>query len=122
MNSKKTRKDFVLLPDPIWDKDGVLKPFFLDWWQRVAEIRFGDKSKVWDAAKALGYIGSFCYNQETESIEEYPIRFDYDPALYRESLGIPADMPIIKLKQTGQEAYRHLLELLLDGNEGANDQ
>lgn len=116
MNNKKTRKDFELLADPIWDNEGILKPFFLDWWQRVAELHFGDKGKVLDAAKALGYIGPISYDPET-GVQEGPVDFDYDPALYRQSLGIHADMPLISTHGDA-EHFKPLWDRLLkeDGN------
>lgn len=111
---KVTKKDLQLLPDPVWvAEDNRLKPtpFFLCWWQLVAERRFGDKGRWLDAAVELGYVikthdpksGGDCYDAAG---------FEYDPNQYRESLGITPDMPI--MSQDGSpESYRRLWDHLL---------
>ena len=110
-------KDFELLPDPVWiEEDGVLQPtpFFRNWWEQFAKRRFGDKGRIIDAARGLGYIGICYYDSTTDRAEEGPIGFSYDPALYRESLGLPSNMPLVS-NNGNPNAYQHLWDYLLKG-------
>ena len=102
---KLTRKDFELLPDPVWiEQDGCLQPtpFFKGWWQKVAEKWFGDKGRIADAAIELGYL--------TRSGDA--TGFGYDPELYRESLGLPVGMPLIS-NDGNSDAYKQIWDTLL---------
>lgn len=116
-SKKKLRmKDLELLPDPIWKAEGdnfKVQSFFLKWWQDVARRRFGDENRVIDAAVELGYLRKYTDPATNEESIE-PIRFDYDPKLYRESLGIQDDMPIPSGSEN-HEALQQLYDKLLEG-------
>ena len=102
---KLTRKDFEPEPSPVWiEEDGVLKPspFFLRWWQQVAQRRFGDKERWLEVAQNLGYVW---WNGD-------PIGFDYDPLVTRASLGIPKCMPLVSETQN-TDCYQRLRSWLL---------
>ena len=107
-------KDLELEPDPVWVvEDNMIKPspFFLKWWQRVAEQHFGQKGRWLDIAIELDYVGPV-YDPEAEKTYLEPLGFDYDPALARSSLGIPNNMPLVT--QAGNlEAYQQLWDWLL---------
>ncbi|MFC1964818.1 hypothetical protein ACFLWG_02295 [Chloroflexota bacterium] len=112
---KKTYKDFEFLPDPVWTEvDGVIKPtpFFLSWWQDVAERRFGDRERWLDAAIELGYIIKF-YDKEIGTSCYDLMGFDYNPALYRASLNISEDMPLVSQNDRCSEDYQRLWQRLL---------
>ncbi len=109
-NHKLTRKDFELLQDPVWTvKENRLEPtpFFHDWWQAVAENK-GRTGGWTDAAVELGYL-----SQDKAD----PIGFSYDPVLYRDSLGLPQDMPIVlsNASDANAEAQDNVWEWLLRG-------
>ena len=115
-----TRRDFELLPDPVWvEEDGALEPspFFRRWWQQYAERRWGDKAKILEAALDLGYIARF-YDPNTGKHHYDPVGFDYDPIQYRESLGIPTDMPLVSTAGSPdayQRLWNNLLKEVTDG-------
>lgn len=116
---KLRRKDLELLPDPVWIvENGRLKPtpFFLGWWQAVAERRFGDKGRWLEAATNLGYAAKV-NNPRTGRDYYEAVGFNYDPKEYRDSLGIQEDMPLILQKgspESYQRLWDHLLKELLD--------
>jgi hypothetical protein len=86
---KVSKKDASLEPDPVWMiQNGVLRPtpFFQDWFERVAETRFGDKQRWWEAAMELGYVCEWTDSYGHLQVEL--LRFDYDHDLHRESLGL----------------------------------
>jgi hypothetical protein len=116
---KVTMKDMQLEPDPVWveEEDGVLMPtpFFKDWWERVAERRFGDRRRIIDAAIELGYIGRF-RDPETGRTYLDPMGFDYDPIQYRQSLGLPVNDPIVHIGDDTQ-SYTTLWDKLLEEQE-----
>ena len=92
MKKKKTKpRDFQLLPDPVWkEEDGMIMPtpFFLVWWQKIAERKYGDKERWLDAASELGYIAKL-YDSEASKYYHEAVGFGYEPSEYRVSLGIP---------------------------------
>jgi len=77
-------------------------PFFLNWWQQVAQIRYGDKQRCIDVAKELGYV----------SKDGEPLGFEYDPVMARSSLGIPEGMPLVNESES-PECYQRLRSWLL---------
>jgi len=112
---KLTSKDFQLLPSSVWLHKGgkvVLSPFFLQWWEDYAERRFGDKEKVLEAGIELGYIAKM-YDPISGGYNYDPIGFDYDPALYRKSLNIQDDMPIVSGDDKRHNEYQQLWKILL---------
>ena len=94
---KLTKLDFTPIPTPVWRKNELgLEPsaFFLKWWQDVSVLRFGDKEHCLEVAAELGYLWQYSESNSDE-VQYDPMNFDYDPILYRKSLDIPDDMPII---------------------------
>ncbi len=122
---KVTAKDLELAPDPVWIIDDSYcgpAPFFLERWQECAKRRFGNKERWRDVACELGYVARI---RDPESGETYmePIGFDYDPALYRASLGIPQDMPLLSQGEVGNpEGYRQLWDWLLEEKEAMDGE
>jgi len=117
---KLTKQNFTPRPTPVWRKNELgLEPsaFFLKWWQDVSMQRFGDKEHCFDIAVELGYLWQ---HREPNSGEiQYDlVCFDYDPSVYRKSLGIRDDMPIISF---GGDTKRlqPLWNLLLKENDDA---
>jgi hypothetical protein len=107
VKNKLTRNDFELVPDPVWiEQDGFLKPttFFHDWWAAVAEKKFGDACRWADVAVELGYV-----SQDKAD----PIGFSYDPVLFRDSLGLPQNMPLVCAKQSDPGRIKRMWEFLL---------
>ena len=85
---KLTRADFQPEPSPVWrTRNDAIEPhaFFLRWWQSLAKEQFGDEERWFETAVRLSYV--------TPNGE--PIGFDYNPLLYRASLGLPPDYPLI---------------------------
>ena len=120
---KLTRKDFTPKPDPVWHQNGnviELHPFFLSWWQKFAEHKFGDKDRVLDAAVELGYMWKH-RDQNTGEICYDPIGFDYNPVFCRNSLGISQDMPLISSDDRKRDQYNRLWQRLLIEKEVKND-
>jgi len=118
IKKKLRRKDLELLPDPIWIvENGCMKPtpFFLGWWQAVAERQFRDKGQWMDAAVDLGYVIKI-YNPKTGRDHYESVGFNYDSKLYRESLVISTDMPLV-LEEGAPDAYKRLWDFLLRENE-----
>jgi len=102
---KLTHKDFELEPSAVWvEENNMLKPspFFIRWWQQVAQQRFGDKERWLEVAQNLGYVW---WNGD-------PIGFDYDPLTVRASLGIPEGMPLVSETENA-ESYQRLRSWLL---------
>ncbi len=121
-----TMKDFELLPDPVWIVDNSHiepAPFFLKWWQKAAERRFGAKERWPDIAYELGYVAKV-HDPESGKVYMEPVAFGYDAALYRTSLGIPHDMPLVSESEAGNlKAYRRLWDwLLLEEKEAMSGQ
>lgn len=113
---KVTNKDIQLLPDPVWvEEDNCLKPtpFFLGWWQAVAERRFGDNSRWLDAAVELGYVYPKV-SPDPYGISLAPRRFEHDPALMRESLGLPTNTILVKAIPTTGPDWRMMWDRLLE--------
>ena len=111
----KTRKDFEPLPDPVWvtTEMGIEpSPFFKNWWQNVAEQRFRDRERWLDAAIQLGYVWRY-REPNTGQIHHDLIGFDYDPVLYRNSLNIPEDMPLVRQDNSRQDGYQQLWKSFL---------
>ncbi len=92
-------------------------PFFLDWWQNVAEQRFRDRERWLDAAIQLGYVWRF-REPNTGQIQHDPIGFDYDPVLYRNSLNIDENMPLVRRDDSRQDGYQQLWKSLISGDKG----
>jgi hypothetical protein len=114
-NNRKTVQSWELEEDPVWIREGnVLKPsaFFLKWWRRVAEHRFGDRTRWLDAARELGYVWKW-RNRTTGKVSYEAIGFDYDPAMARFSLGLSKDMPVIFGTDAKDGDYRRLWAMLL---------
>jgi len=125
---KLRKKDAELQPDPVWIiQNGVLRPtpFFQDWFEQVAERSFGDKQRWWEAAMKLGYVCEWTDSYGRPQFEL--LRFDYDPGLYRISLGMPDDIPLISENHGNREAYERMWEQLFeekeakDGKQGCSD-
>ena len=74
--------------------------------------RYGDRDHCIEVAVELGYLwkyrepnsGEICYD---------PTDFDYDPVLYRSSMNILEDMPLIRQDDGRQNDYSQLWKLLL---------
>lgn len=120
---KVRNKDTRLEPDPVWMiQNGVLgpTPFFRDWFGRVAETRFGDKQRWWEASIELGYVTEW-----TDSYGRFQVdllRFDFDPVLYRDSLGLPQGLPLVSEHSGNREAYDRLWDRLLEKSEAGDGQ
>lgn len=102
---KLRHKDFELEPSAVWvEENNMLKPspFFIRWWQQVAQQRFGDKERWLEVAQNLGYVW---WNGD-------PIGFDYDPLMARTSLGIPEGMPLMS-ETENTNSYKELMSWLL---------
>ena len=94
---KLTRQDFTAMPSPVWlqNESGFeSRTFFLKWWQDVSMLRFGDKEHCFEVALELGYVWQHL-EPNSEETQYSLVGFDYNPSVYRKSLGIPDDMPII---------------------------
>jgi hypothetical protein len=114
---KKGSKVWDLEPDPVWVRDGnalIPSPFFLKWWETVAERRFGDRKRWLDAGIELGYI-SKSFDKVGRKHYYEAVGFDYNPALARCSLGLGADMPLVFKSDQESEEYCRLWKLLLRG-------
>lgn len=102
---KLTRKDFEPEPSAVWTEENNVvmpTPFFLRWWQRVAQRRFSNKERWLEVAQELGYVAR---NGEA-------IGFDYDPLVARASLGIPEHMPLMR-EAENSDSYKGLMTWLL---------
>lgn len=102
---KLTRKDFEFEPSPVWiEENNVVMPgpFFLRWWQQVAQQRFGDKQRWLEVAQDLGYVW----------MNGDPIGFDYNPVTARASLGIHEGMPLVSTTEN-TDSYKQLMSWLL---------
>ena len=79
--------------------------------------RFGDREHCLEVAVELGYLWQY-REPNSEQVQYDPVGFDYDPSVYRKSLGILDDMPIISF---GGDTKRlqPLWNLLLKENDDA---
>ena len=118
---KKNRYDaWQLEQGPVWIwEDGVPRPapFFLKWWQDASILKCGDVARWLDLAAELGYVIKEI-DPNTKEINYVPEGFDYNPTLYRESLGIPDNMPIISAYRDTKH-FEPLWDCLL--KENSND-
>ena len=118
---KKNRYDaWQLEQGPVWIwEDGVPRPapFFLKWWQDASILKHGDVARWLDLAAELGYVIKEI-DPNTKEINYVPEGFDYNPTLYRESLGIPDNMPIISAYRDTKH-FEPLWDCLL--KENSND-
>ena len=115
MKRRLTKKDFELLPTPVWvtTEMGIEpSPFFKNWWQNVAEQKFGNRERWLDTAVQLGYVAKF-HEPQTGQLCHDPIGFDYDPVLYRTSLNVPEDMPLVRQDDSRQDGYQQLWKSLM---------
>lgn len=111
----------MLEPDPVWIiEDGAQRPapFFLQWWQAVAERQYGDRERWPEAAHKLGYLVSWTdkHGQNHTDLEG----FEYDPVLYRASLGLPQELPLISEISGNRDRYDRMWDWLL-GEEETRD-
>lgn len=83
----------------------------------MSVLRFGDKEHCLEVAAELGYLWRHC-ESNSKQVQYDPVGFDYDPSIYRKTLGISNDMPIIS---SGGDAKRlqPLWNLLLKENDDA---
>ena len=118
---KKNQYDaWQLEQGPVWIwEDGVPRPapFFLKWWQDASILKHGDVARWLDLAAELGYVIKEI-DPNTKEINYVPEGFDYNPTLYRESLGIPDNMPIISAYRDTKH-FEPLWDCLL--KENSND-
>jgi hypothetical protein len=111
-------KDASLEPSPVWmDQNGVLEPriFFRNWFEQVAEKRFGDRERWWEAAVELGYIAEW-----TDSYGQFQVEywgFEHDHVLYRASLGRPQGLPLISELSGNCDRYDRMWDRLLGEKE-----
>jgi hypothetical protein len=120
---KKECSKWELESGPVWVTiDNIIKPsdYFLKWWQDISIQRYGDDSHWLDIAAELGYLSKETNPKSGNAIYE-PIGFDYNPELVRNTLGIPADLPIIRYRENGQSQYRRMLDMLFSTEGGTND-
>lgn len=113
---KLSKKDFELRNDPIWVSDVLTlrpKKFFLTWWQRVAEKKWNDARRWFDAAVELGYIAEVLDPHTGETTFDL-INFEFDRDKYRDSLKIPRDLPVVKCNAVNNnDIYQRLWDQLL---------
>ena len=110
-------------PTPIWvTEGGIIKPtyYFLRWWQDISKRKYGTPDRWLDVAVELGYVRKD-HNPISGHLFYEPEGFDYDPVLVRNTLGISEAMPIIRYCETGQDAYHHMLNKLVNDDGGNND-
>lgn len=121
---KHTTSDWEPEQDPVWIlEENMLKPspFFLQWWQRTAELKYGTRDRWLDIAVELGYVTRLI-DSASDQIYYEPIGFDYDPELVRNTLGIPEEMPITYYKKSNREGYLHMWNALFSDEEEENEQ
>jgi len=84
-----TPEDLEFAPDYIWYDDGhklVPRLPYLEWWQQVAEERYGDEARWLDAALEMGYVVTL-RDPSTGQTWMEPALSDYDAGLALKSLG-----------------------------------
>jgi len=120
---KVSKKDASPEPSLVWMiQNGVLEPriFFRNWFEQVAERRFGAKQRWWEAAVELGYIAEWTDSYGRFQVDH--LRFEHDPVLYRASLGLPKDRPLMSDNHGNREAYDRLWDRLLEKSEAGDGQ
>lgn len=116
-------KDMVLEPDPVWIMEGNEvrpTPFFLQWWQAVAECQYGDRERWPEAAHKLGYLVTWTDDHGQNQTDL--ARFQYDAVLYRDSLGLPQGLPLVSEISGNHDRYDRLWHWLLEESEAGDGQ